>query len=107
LDLTGEPGYQLKASESKVCIQRHGKEEREGFKALHQEHVEEEVYDRSHGHAFSRPDRKLRYIDIVQNGKLFLGDLKITAWNVTPRTIGILSSFLPNFYELDLHKPSH
>ena len=60
MNLKAELGYQLKASESKVCTQCHGKEERKGFKDLHEEHVEEEEYDCSHCHTFSRPERNLR-----------------------------------------------
>jgi hypothetical protein len=60
MDLKGELGYQLKASESKVCTLCHGKEDSEGFKDLHEEHVEEEGYDCSHCHAFSRPEKNLR-----------------------------------------------
>lgn len=60
MDLTGELGYQLKASESKVCTQCHEREDSEGFKDLHEEHVEERKYDCSHCHVFSRPERNLR-----------------------------------------------
>jgi hypothetical protein len=60
MDLKGELGYHLKASESKVCSQCHGKEDPEGFRDMHEEHVEEEKYDCSHCHAFSRPERNLR-----------------------------------------------
>jgi len=60
MDLTGELGYQLKASESKVCTQCHEREDSEGFKDLHEEHVVERKYDCSHCHVFSRPERNLR-----------------------------------------------
>ncbi|MDJ0815872.1 MAG: MopE-related protein [Desulfobacterales bacterium] len=60
MDLKGELGYHLKASQSQVCSQCHGKEERKDFKDLHEEHVEEERYDCSHCHTFSRPERNLR-----------------------------------------------
>jgi len=60
MDLMGELGYQLKAPESQICTQCHGKEESEGFYDLHEEHVEEERYDCSRCHTFSRPERNLR-----------------------------------------------
>ena len=60
MDLTDDLGYQLKASESKVCTQCHGREDREGFYELHEEHVDEEGYDCSRCHTFSRPERDLR-----------------------------------------------
>ena len=60
MDLKGELGYQLKASEAQVCTQCHGREESEGFRDLHEEHVEEARYDCSHCHTFSRPERNLR-----------------------------------------------
>ena len=59
MDLMGELGYHLKASESQVCTQCHGKEDREGFRELHEEHVDEKKYDCSHCHTFSRPERSL------------------------------------------------
>ena len=60
MDLKGELGYQLKASEAQVCTQCHRREESEGFADLHEEHVEEAKYDCSHCHTFSRPERNLR-----------------------------------------------
>lgn len=60
MDLKGELGYQLKASEAQVCTQCHRREESEGFRDLHEEHVEEAKYDCSHCHTFSRPERNLR-----------------------------------------------
>ncbi len=57
MDLKGELGYQLKGPESQICTQCHGKEESEGFYDLHEEHVEEERYDCSRCHTFSRPER--------------------------------------------------
>ena len=60
MDLKGALGYQLKASESRVCTQCHGREDDEGFYDLHEEHVAEEGYDCSHCHIFSRPERNLR-----------------------------------------------
>ena len=60
MDLKGELGYQLKAPESQVCTQCHGREEKESFSAIHEEHVREKKYDCSHCHTFSRPERNLR-----------------------------------------------
>jgi hypothetical protein len=60
MDLKGELGYQLKAPESQICTQCHGKEDSEGFIDLHEEHVDEERYDCSRCHTFSRPERNLR-----------------------------------------------
>jgi hypothetical protein len=60
MDLKGELGYQLKAPESRVCTQCHGREEKESFSAIHEEHVREKKYDCSHCHTFSRPERNLR-----------------------------------------------
>ena len=60
IDLKAELGYHLKASESQVCTQCHGKEDKESFREMHEEHVEEEKYDCSHCHTFSRPERNLK-----------------------------------------------
>ena len=60
MDLQGELGYHLKASETQVCTQCHGREDRENFYEIHEEHVEEERFDCSRCHTFSRPERNLR-----------------------------------------------
>jgi len=59
MDLPGELGYALKGSESAICSQCHSPEDSEGFKELHKEHVDEEGYDCSWCHTFSRPGRGL------------------------------------------------
>jgi hypothetical protein len=61
MDLKGDLGYRLKAPESKICTQCHEQDDdNEGFKDLHEEHVEEKKYDCSRCHTFSRPERNLR-----------------------------------------------
>ena len=60
MDLQGELGYHLKAPESQVCTQCHGREGSENFYEIHEEHVREEGYDCSRCHTFSRPERNLR-----------------------------------------------
>ena len=62
MDLQGELGYGLNASEAAVCSQCHEAEEPEepGYRWIHEEHVREEGYDCSWCHTFSRPERGLR-----------------------------------------------
>lgn len=62
MDLQGELGYSLNASEVTVCSQCHDYEEPEepGYEWIHEEHVREEGYDCSWCHSFSRPERGLQ-----------------------------------------------
>lgn len=53
-------GYSLKASQSAVCTQCHGNEDYPGYTKVHSIHVNEEGYDCSNCHNFSRPERNLR-----------------------------------------------
>lgn len=59
MDLQGELGYQLKGDKSTVCQQCHEPEEDESFKAIHNIHVNDEKFDCSRCHTFSRPERGL------------------------------------------------
>ena len=54
MDLQGELGYQLKASESSVCRQCHGSENNPGFTNVHDRHVRREQIDCASCHTFSR-----------------------------------------------------
>ena len=60
MNLKGELGYGLKASEASVCSQCHEREGNPGFKSVHAEHVKDKKYDCSRCHAFTRPERGLR-----------------------------------------------
>jgi len=59
MDLQGELGYDLKDDAGTVCTQCHGPEDSEPFTTIHNEHVEDEGYDCSWCHSFSRPERNL------------------------------------------------
>lgn len=59
MDLQGELGYQLKGDRSTVCAQCHEPEDDEGFREIHDEHVNEKSIDCSRCHRFSRPERHL------------------------------------------------
>ena len=60
MDLEGQLGYQLKASQSTVCTQCHGSKEAKPFQTLHDKHVKDKRYDCSWCHTFTRPERGLR-----------------------------------------------
>jgi hypothetical protein len=60
MDLRGELGYGLKASQAVVCSQCHRQRRSEGFRETHEEHVGEKRLDCSWCHTFSRPERGLR-----------------------------------------------
>jgi len=60
MDLQGELGYQLKASQSVTCTQCHGREDTPSFDSVHSIHVTSRRYDCSWCHTFSRPERGLR-----------------------------------------------
>ncbi len=57
IDLKGDLGYQLKASEATVCSQCHEREDMMSFTSIHNEH---DRYDCSWCHTFTRPERELR-----------------------------------------------
>ncbi len=59
MDLVGALGYALKGPQSAVCTQCHEPEDPEGFGDLHDKHVQDEGYDCSWCHSFSRPERGL------------------------------------------------
>jgi hypothetical protein len=52
-------GYELKGTQSQVCTQCHDPEDNPGFNSVHGIHVDEERYDCSHCHNFTRPERGL------------------------------------------------
>jgi hypothetical protein len=52
-------GYTLNGSESSVCSQCHGQKAVRDFDSVHRRHVENEGYDCSRCHNFSRPERGL------------------------------------------------
>ncbi len=60
MNLKGELGYGIKASEAVVCSQCHEREKNPGFNSVHREHVSEKRYDCSKCHNFTRPERGLR-----------------------------------------------
>ncbi len=60
MDLQGELGYQLKASQSNVCSQCHGNKSNKGFEWVHDKHVRDKKIDCSSCHTFSRPERGLK-----------------------------------------------
>lgn len=62
MDLQADLGFELKGQKSVVCTQCHGVKDDEDEPAylwIHAEHVEEEEYDCSWCHPFSRPERGL------------------------------------------------
>ena len=59
MDLVGALGYELKGPQSSVCTQCHEPEDPEGFGEIHDKHVQDEGYDCSWCHTFSRPERGL------------------------------------------------
>jgi hypothetical protein len=59
MDLQGELGYGLKASEQEVCTQCHEYERSEGFDKNHSKHVADKRIDCSACHSFSRQERGL------------------------------------------------
>lgn len=59
MDLVGELGYELKGPQSDVCTQCHEHEDSKGFVKMHDKHVQDEGYDCSWCHTFSRPGRGL------------------------------------------------
>lgn len=59
MDLKGELGYGLKASEAGLCVKCHGSKKNPGFKPVHDKHVKGKKYDCSNCHAFTRPERGL------------------------------------------------
>jgi hypothetical protein len=62
MDLINSLGYDLKDSRAVVCVQCHDEEDGEDgpeYLWLHEEHVEEEEFDCSWCHNFSRPERGL------------------------------------------------
>ncbi len=62
MDLVGSLGYALKGSRADVCTQCHGEEDGEDdpeYLWIHEEHVEDEGFDCSWCHGFSRPERGL------------------------------------------------
>jgi hypothetical protein len=60
MNLKGELGYGMKASEALVCSQCHEREGNPGFKSVHEKHVKDKKYDCSRCHSFTRPERGLR-----------------------------------------------
>jgi hypothetical protein len=60
MNLRADFGYELKGPQSVVCSQCHSLESSEGFSETHEEHVQEEGYDCSLCHGFSRPERGLK-----------------------------------------------
>ncbi len=60
MDLVNSLGYNLKGSPAVVCTQCHGAEDAMTFLKVHKKHVEDEGYDCSSCHEFSRPERNLR-----------------------------------------------
>ena len=60
MDLKGELGYALKASQNQLCDQCHEDKASKGFKKDHEKHVDDKRYDRSWCHWFTRPERDLR-----------------------------------------------
>ncbi|MEN8166506.1 MAG: cytochrome c3 family protein [Pseudomonadota bacterium] len=59
IDLQGELGYGLKATEQEVCTQCHKYERSEGFDKNHVKHVTDKRIDCSACHSFSRQERGL------------------------------------------------
>ena len=59
MDLQGELGHQLKASEATVCAQCHSRKENKGFFNLHERHLSSKHLDCGNCHTFSRPERGL------------------------------------------------
>ena len=79
MDLQGELGYQLKASESSVCRQCHGSEKNRGFTSVHDRHVRREQIDCSSCHTFSKTATciDLCASDLNQDGAVNISDFGI------------------------------
>ena len=60
IDLKGQLGYSLKASQSTLCVTCHERESWPGYSAGHREHVIGEKLDCINCHNFSRPERGLK-----------------------------------------------
>jgi hypothetical protein len=60
MDLVNSLGYGLKGTKAVVCTQCHGLEDGMSYTKMHREHVDNEGYDCSLCHRFSRPERNLR-----------------------------------------------
>jgi len=59
MNLQRDMGYALKGPEEQVCSQCHETKEVKPFNVMHKKHVEDEKYDCSACHNFSRPERGL------------------------------------------------
>lgn len=59
IDLAQDHGYETWGSTNTVCQQCHGPEPMPSFQELHNKHVEDEGFDCSWCHGFSRPERGL------------------------------------------------
>ena len=67
MDLQGELGYQLKASQSSVCTQCHDMENNQGFTNIHDRHVRREEIDCGSCHNFSKTVAALS-VDLTGDG---------------------------------------
>jgi hypothetical protein len=61
IDLQADFGYGLREPSSTLCGRCHEPLASRGFKSTHEKHVADRGYDCSTCHAFSRPDRDLRF----------------------------------------------
>lgn len=59
MDLQGDLGYALKASEEQVCLTCHEKKEQKSFAVIHKKHVGDKKIDCGSCHNFSRAERGL------------------------------------------------
>jgi len=88
MDLTGVLGYQLKDSRSVVCSQCHEQKDGEDgpeYIWIHSEHVQDEGFDCSWCHTFSRPERGLQPSPIIAGLKNVINIFKIlTGFTVSP-----------------------
>jgi hypothetical protein len=60
MNLKGDLGYGLKASETVACSQCRGSKNNPGFKTVHEKHVKDKKFDCSRCCNFARPERGLK-----------------------------------------------
>jgi hypothetical protein len=81
IDLVGDLGYGVRTPTAALCVQCHDSEPMPGFEELHDKHVEDEGFDCSWCHGFTRPERSLTPSDLLFRDDLEAGNT--FAWTDT------------------------
>jgi hypothetical protein len=76
MNLAEDHGFELSGPVNEVCTQCHGNEDMPSFQSVHTIHVEDEGFDCSWCHSFSRPERGLTpsmaiFRDNLESGNTF------------------------------------